>query len=287
MMSKKTWKPISYGRPMLSNARRYEMGIAPVVLTVGRLLLPFIGYTAAFAVGAATLKGVVPDIPINKDKVGISAALAGGGLTAYYLSGSLPEDWKTAAYAAAVAGVSAGAYLLFHGAEASKVPPKSFWEEFLDTLTPGFLKPVALPPPFSTSFVPATQAELESLKGAITYPTEDQNFIARGAENFSIRTEIYNPTDKNLSLVYDYDWEETPTVGYYGSRATNKGSGTQPVTLPAKQNRLIDIPITLQTSPLMGLGWTNLDILFKLYLRGSGATSRRLMAQRHFTISAS
>jgi hypothetical protein len=105
-----------YRPPMMGNvhpAFRAQMGIAPAVAVAVKWGLPWLLTAGGIAVTAVATKNIFPNVPINYEKIGVAALLGGGGVAAYLMSSTLPEDWRPVSYAAAVAGVAVAAYVLF------------------------------------------------------------------------------------------------------------------------------------------------------------------------------
>lgn len=100
---------------MLGNAYRAQLGVpvAPILAAGVRWGLPWILTAAGIGVTALAVKGAFPEVPINREKIGIAALLGGGGVTSYLVSDVIPESYRPIAYALAVAGVSGALYFLF------------------------------------------------------------------------------------------------------------------------------------------------------------------------------
>ncbi len=117
------WKPAKKA-PMIGNAPKIHLGqvqaAVPILIRWG---LPFIAWAGGAYLATAILSKAVPDVPINKKNLGLASALVGGGLTSYFLSPTISEHWRPAAYAGAVAGIAAGLYFLFQ--EPSPPAPES------------------------------------------------------------------------------------------------------------------------------------------------------------------
>ncbi len=127
-MTKAPWSPGVYRSPMMGNIRpsfHPQMGIAPIVGIAVKWGLPWLLTAGGIAVAALATKEIFPDVPINKDKIGLAALLGGGGVTSYLVSDVIPESWRPVTYALAVAGVSSALYFLFTAPPAPPPPPIS------------------------------------------------------------------------------------------------------------------------------------------------------------------
>lgn len=119
------WKPAKRV-PMLGNTRLVHLGqaqaaVVPILIRWG---LPFVAWAGGAYLASLIVSKAVPDVPINKKNLGLASALVGGGLTSYFLSPTIADDWKPVAYAGAVAGIAAGLYFLFQE-PAAPAPPAS------------------------------------------------------------------------------------------------------------------------------------------------------------------
>jgi hypothetical protein len=127
-----------YRPAMMGNvhpAFRAQMGIAPAVAVAVKWGLPWLLTAGGIAVTAVAAKSVFPDVPINKEKIGLAALLGGAGVTSYFLSDAIPEGWRPVSYGVAVAGIATAAYLLFTPDEPDVVTPPSIIQP--PTATPG------------------------------------------------------------------------------------------------------------------------------------------------------
>lgn len=121
------WKATPFKPPMLANSR-IQLGVVAAAAPIGWALVSKIGVplligAGIIAVTGTAVKSAIPDIPINRDKIGVASLVGGGGIAAYYLSGLLPENWKPVAYFGAVAGLALSGYFLFSPVEPK--PPES------------------------------------------------------------------------------------------------------------------------------------------------------------------
>jgi hypothetical protein len=112
--------------PMLANSR-IQLGFVAAAAPMGWALVANIGVplligAGIIAITGTAVKSAIPEIPINRDKIGVASLVGGGGVAAYYLSGLLPENWKPVAYFGAVAGLALSGYFLFSPGE--KKPPE-------------------------------------------------------------------------------------------------------------------------------------------------------------------
>lgn len=106
------WKPAKKV-PMLGNGIRHQLGIPAVVPVIVKWGLPWLLTAGGIAVTSLVASKSIPEVPINKKNIAVASALAGAGLTSFFLSDTIPDGWKPVAYAAAVAGIAGGAYFLF------------------------------------------------------------------------------------------------------------------------------------------------------------------------------
>lgn len=125
--AKRSWAP-ARKPPMLGNgpAFRPQMGlpvIAPALAAFAKWGLPWLLTAGGIAIAAGATKSIFPEVPINKEKIGLAALLGGAGATAYLLSDTIPESWRPVSYALAVVGVSSSLYFLFTPSPAAPPPP--------------------------------------------------------------------------------------------------------------------------------------------------------------------
>jgi hypothetical protein len=95
------------------------MGIAPVLLTAGRVLLPWIVAGGAIYVGGRLLKD---ELGIQTSHIPQAAITGGLGAAAFVSAGLIPDEWKPVAYIAGIAGSAASIYFLFKQAPAPPPP---------------------------------------------------------------------------------------------------------------------------------------------------------------------
>lgn len=103
----------------LHPAFRAQMGIAPALMVAAKWGLPWLLTAGGIAITALTAKSLVPDLPINEEKIGLAALLGGTGVASYMISDIVPEGWKAIPYAIAVVGVASASYFLFSRKAAS------------------------------------------------------------------------------------------------------------------------------------------------------------------------
>lgn len=117
MSGSRPWAPVAFKPAMLANGRA-SLGNPALVIPLGwKILLnvgvPLLVGAGVIAVAGTAVKSAVPEIPINRETIGLAALTGGVGVSAYYLSDMLPEAYRPIAYALAVAGVASSAYFLF------------------------------------------------------------------------------------------------------------------------------------------------------------------------------
>lgn len=104
------WSPAQLRYPGLPSEFRPQMGIAPVVLTVGRVLLPWVVAGGAIYVGGRLLKD---ELGVQTSHIPQAALTGGLGAAAFVSASMIPEDWRALAYVLGVAGSAASIYFLF------------------------------------------------------------------------------------------------------------------------------------------------------------------------------
>lgn len=129
---------------MLSNGRHHmgQVQLAlPLLASALRWAIPFIVVSGGMWLTGETVKKTFPDVPINKENIGLSAILGGAGIASYYFSAILPDDAKSVAYAVAVAGVASSLYFLFAPPKPIQIVPGSKIEatEQFPQVSPGAL----------------------------------------------------------------------------------------------------------------------------------------------------
>lgn len=217
------WKPAKKV-PMLGNGPRIMLGQIQALPVLVRWGLPWLLTAGGIALTSYVATKAVPDVPINKQKIGLAAALGGGGFTAYLLSGTLPDDWKPLAYAAAVAGISASAYFLFSPPEktdADRITPTA-------NIKPGEAVPQYTPGPMLQNFLVETDPKQIQTNGAWRQPFGNQTFDVVISNNsnqpftFFTGVKVYG---SNQALMYT-----TPTSApTYGRTKTTVAPGAQEV----------------------------------------------------------
>lgn len=135
-----TWKPAIAKRPMLINGPKLgqiqAVAAAPAIwAAVARWVIPFVAISAGTWLTSNVVSKSLPEIPINKKNIGLAAALAGAGGTAYFVAQGLPEKTQPWAYAAAVAGIAGSLYLLF------QEPPQPYEPGYTQEVTGGVMHP--------------------------------------------------------------------------------------------------------------------------------------------------
>lgn len=143
MTNPKGWRPALFKPPLLSNYRG-QLGNPAVALAIPlgwRLLLnlglPLVVGAGAIALAGSAVKSAVPEVPINRDNIGLASLTGGGGIAAYYLSDMLPQEYRPIAYAMAVAGIATSVYFLFQPKGDPKTPG--------ETPTGGLVLPPTVP----------------------------------------------------------------------------------------------------------------------------------------------
>jgi hypothetical protein len=217
------WKPAKRV-PMLGNGPRIMLGQIQALPVLIRWGLPWLLTAGGIALTSYVATKAVPEIPINKQKIGLAAALGGGGFTAYLLSSTMPDDWKPVAYAAAVAGISAGAYFLFSTPEktdADRVTPspRINSDEVIPQYTPG---------PMLQNFLVQTDPKQIQTSGTWRQPFGNQTFDVLVSNNsnqpftFFTGVKMYG---SDQALMYT-----TPTSApTYGRTKTTVAPGAQEV----------------------------------------------------------
>lgn len=228
------WKPAKRV-PMLGNGPRFQLGQVQALPVLIRWGLPWILTAGGIALTSYIAANALPKVPINKDKIGLAAAFAGGGFTAYFLSGTMPDEWKPLAYAAAVAGIAGGAYFLFSTPEKTEADratasPGVKPEEVIPKYTPG---------PMLQNFVVQEDPKQTKTNGVWRQPHGDQTYDVLVSNNskqpftFFTGARIYGD---NQVLLY-----RSPTVTpVYGRTKTTIAPGgaqeTVKVTVPSPSN---------------------------------------------------
>jgi hypothetical protein len=119
--------------------------VVPILIRWG---LPFVAWAGGAYLASLLVSKAVPDVPINKKNLALSSALIGGVLTSYFISETLSDHWKPAAYAGAVAGIAAGLFFLFQEPAAPPaitptgsniLPPKAPQNQQVPNEPPGWL----------------------------------------------------------------------------------------------------------------------------------------------------
>lgn len=225
------WKP-ARKTPMIGNAPRVILGqiqAAPVLIRWG---LPWLLTAGGIALTSYVATKALPDIPINKSKIGLAAALGGGGFTAYLLSSTVPDDMKPIAYAAAVIGISGAAYFLFTpSADAGRITPSG-------EVSSGQGVPNMSPGVMLQNFVVQDDPKQLQTNGNWRQPFGDQTFDVI-VENKSPQTVTFFTGAKvygaDNTLLYT-----TPAVApTYGRTKTTIAPGGQEavkVTIPSPNN---------------------------------------------------
>lgn len=225
------WKPAKKV-PMLGNGPRFMLGQIQALPVIIRWGLPWLLTAGGIALTTYVATKAVPDIPINKQKIGLAAALGGAGFTAYLLSSTMPDDWKPLAYAAAVAGISASAYLLFTPAEgADRLTPSA-------KVAPGQVVPDYTAGTLLQNFVVLDDPKQTQTNGIWRQPFSDQTFDVLVSNEspqpitFFTGAKVYG---ENNTLLYT-----TPiTTPKYGRVKTTLAAGAQEaikVTIPSPSN---------------------------------------------------
>lgn len=146
------WKPAKRV-PMLGNGLRFKIGQGPLipleVAAAGGLwsglvtwVLPWLAVSGGIALTSYATSKSLPSVPINKKNIALASALIGGGGTSYFVGQGLSDAYRPWAYAAAVAGIAAGTYLLFSTpdtteADRATASPQIKPEEVIPKYTPG------------------------------------------------------------------------------------------------------------------------------------------------------
>lgn len=225
------WKPAKKA-PMLGNGPKFMLGQVQALPVLIRWGLPWILTAGGIALTSYVATKAIPDIPINKQKIGLAAALGGGGFTAYLLSSSMPDDWKPLAYAAAVAGIAASAYFLFTPPEGTdRVTPSG-------KVTPGQVVPDYTPGTLLQNFVIMDDPKQTQTNGTWRQPFSDQTFDVLVSNEssqpitFFTGVKVYG---ENNTLLYT-----SPIAApKYGRAKTTIGPGSQDavkVTIPSPSN---------------------------------------------------
>jgi hypothetical protein len=97
----------------LHPAFRAQMGIAPALVVAAKWGPTLLLTVGGFAAAAFAAKSAIPEIPINKEKIGLAAGLGGVGITSYLIADVVPEGWRAIPYALAAAGIGSSLYFLF------------------------------------------------------------------------------------------------------------------------------------------------------------------------------
>lgn len=233
MNGKSTWKPAPNRPPMLANAR---MGIGPAAVAVPlgwRLLttwgIPLVlGAGAIYATGAIA-KSAVPELPINKKSIGRAALLGGSGISAYYLSDLLPQDWKPVAYIAAVAGITGALYYLF--SEPALEPPP----QILPTaqIAPNLQVPAIAPGPLADAMTVYVDPEQPNTGGSHRWPWGDQEYEVIVKNNLSKPFSFFVGTAINQ--------EDEPVQ--WRSPAVDPRYGRQRIDLAPNEDRSVKLKI--------------------------------------------
>lgn len=227
------WKPAKRV-PMLGNGPRFQLGQIQALPVLVRWGLPWLLTAGGIALTSYVATKAVPDIPINKQKIGLSAALAGAGFTAYFLSSTIPDNYKPIAYAAAVAGIAGGAYFLFstpEKTEADRVTasPNIAPEQVVPKYTPG---------PMLQNFVVQEDPKQTQTNGRWRQPFGNQTFDVLVSNNSSQPFTFFTGVrvyDSDQVLLY-----ASPQIDpAYGRAKTTVAPGGQEVvkvTLPRPGN---------------------------------------------------
>lgn len=207
------WKPAPRKGAMLSN-RSPQLGAGPLAAAVPILIkwgLPFVAWAGGAFVATKIVSSAVPDVPINKGKIGLSSAFIGGGLTSYFLSEGLPEAWRPISYALAVAGVAAGTYLLLTPEE--KEDPRTLPGGYVP---PAQVVPAYTPAPMIQNFSVFADPRQPNTGGDRRWPYGDQTYevlVTNKSDKdltFFVGVSMWVDSDKNLGdnvLIY-----RTPNV---------------------------------------------------------------------------
>jgi len=223
------WKPVKKV-PMLGNAPRIMLGQIQALPVLVRWGLPWLLTAGGIALTSYVATKAVPDVPINKQKIGLAAALGGGGFTAYLLSSTLPDDWKPLAYAAAVAGISASAYFLFSTPEKTEADritasPHIKPDETIPQYTPG---------PMLQNFVVEADPKQIQTNGTWRQPFGNQTFDVLVSNNsnqpftFFTGVKVYG---SDQVLMYTSP-ASAPTYGRTKTTVAAGGQEAVKVTIP-------------------------------------------------------
>lgn len=117
---KAPWTPAPYRQFKLPAEFRPQMGIAPVILTAGRVLLPWLVAGGAIYVGGRLLKD---ELGIQTSHIPQAAITGGLGAAGFVSAGIIPDEWKPLAYIVGIVGSAASIYFLFTPAPVAPPTP--------------------------------------------------------------------------------------------------------------------------------------------------------------------
>lgn len=241
----------------LHQAFRPQMGFLPLAIAA-KWGLPWLLTAGGIAVTALAAKQVLPDLPINDEKIGLAALLGGAGVASYMISDIVPEGWRSIPYAIAVAGVAGAAYFLFSRKEKSLIKA--------DQRIPGSgIPPVDLQVPKGS---PGLEARL--LEIIIPSATEWRSGFRAQTYRFIVR----NLSGQSMTFYAGlsiYDASDLPSAGQLLARtliSKDPPYGRTEITLPpyvsGEKDRYVEISTPAIRSPFLQPVAVELE-LFRYY----------------------